>query len=292
MTGWKFALGTAISLAVAFNAFAAGNSAELREKYASLGESLARNQFQRPIHIDSREASNDLEGDVYAVVDHPFAVVNKALSQPGNWCDVLILHLNTKYCRQAAGGDVPRLTVAVGKKFDQPLKDAHKLDFSWQKVASTSDFLDVRMDSKSGPLGTRDYRIQFSAVPVDSGRTFIHLRYSYGFGMAGRIAMQGYLATAGSSKVGFSVTGQQADGKPAYVGGVRGVLERNVMRYYLAIDAYLDALDAPPDQQFEQRIQAWFTASDRYPRQLREVERNAYLQMKRNEYQRQQTAAL
>ena len=72
--------------------------------------------------------------------------------------------------------------------------------------------------------------------------------------------------------------------------GVRGVVERNTMRYYLAIDAYLGAVDAPAAEQFEKRIQTWFTATERYPRQLHELERDAYLNMKRAEYKRQNAA--
>jgi hypothetical protein len=64
-------------------------------------------------------------------------------------------------------------------------------------------------------------------------------------------------------------------------------MERNTMRYYLAIDAYLDSLKMPPAQQLESRLQAWFDATEKYPRQLHEVERDPYLQMKRVEVQRQ-----
>ena len=74
--------------------------------------------------------------------------------------------------------------------------------------------------------------------------------------------------------------------QPQYIGGVRGLLERNTMRYYLAIDAYLATLDKPLDQRFAR----WFDATEQYPQQLHEVERSAYLQMKAQEAQRQQTA--
>lgn len=37
----------------------------------------------------------------------------------------------------------------------------------------------------------------------------MHLSYSYGYGMAGRMAMQAYLATAGADKVGFSLVRQE-----------------------------------------------------------------------------------
>jgi len=45
-----------------------------------------------------------------------------------------------------------------------------------------------------------------------------------------RRAMQAYLATIGSAKVGFTILDRR-DGKPVYQGGVLGLLERNTMRY-------------------------------------------------------------
>jgi hypothetical protein len=72
---------------------------------------------------------------------------------------------------------------------------------------------------------------------------------------------------------------------------MRGVAERNTMRYYLAIDAYLDSIALPAPQQLEKRLQAWFDATEKYPRQLREVDREAYLRMKRDEVRRQAASA-
>ncbi|NPT53878.1 hypothetical protein GNZ13_04465, partial [Paraburkholderia sp. 5N] len=71
---------------------------------------------------------------------------------------------------------------------------------------------------------------------------------------------------------------------------VRGLVERNTMRYYLAIDAYLGALSSTPDKRLEQRLTTWFDATEQYPRQLHEVDRQAYMQMKYKEYERQQAA--
>jgi hypothetical protein len=68
---------------------------------------------------------------------------------------------------------------------------------------------------------------------------------------------------------------------------MRGVIERNTMRYYLAIDAYLDSLSAPPAQQVERRLKTWFAATERYPRQLHEIEEAEYLAMKRKEIRAQ-----
>jgi hypothetical protein len=68
-------------------------------------------------------------------------------------------------------------------------------------------------------------------------------------------------------------------------------VERNAMRYYLAIDAYLDTMDAPQAQRVDKRINQWFTATERYPTQLHEMDRNTYVSMKRQEYERQTTAS-
>ena len=103
--------------------------------------------------------------------------------------------------------------------------------------------------------------------------------------------MQGYLSTAGRDKVGFSITGKGDDGKPVYIDGVRGVVERNTMRYYLAIEAYLGAVSAAPADQSEKRLRDWFNATERYALQLHEVDRDDYLAMKRRELQRQRASA-
>lgn len=265
-------------------------AASLRAKYLSLGEQLRHNPFQRALFLDSTESSNDLKGDVYALVDHPFATVSAALNGPTQWCDVLILHLNIKYCHAATDKAGSALSVSIGKKYAQPLDDAYQVEFAYRVAAATPNYLEVQLNAEKGPLSTSDYRILLEAVPLEGGRTFLHLTYSYAYGLAGRLAMKAYLATIGSDKVGFTVVGRQPNGQPEYIGGVRGVVERNTMRYYLAIDAYLGAYTAPPPVQLEKRLQNWFAATEQYPRQLHEVGRTAYLDMKRSEYLRQQGA--
>ena len=268
---------------------AQSGAAALRASYTAMAEQLRENQFGRPLVLDSAESPDNLNGDIYAVVEHPFASVSAALDEPAEWCDVLILHLNTKYCGVTKKAQGTEISMAVGKKFNQPLPDAYRVDFGWQPVAATADYLEIQMQAPNGPLGTNNYRIVLQAVPVDGGRTFLHLRYSYGYGFAGRMAMKAYLATAGSDKVGFTVTGKDSSGKPQFIGGVRGVVERNTMRYYLAIDAYLSALSTPASGRLDKRLQTWFNGTERYARQLHEMERSEYLEMKHAEYQRQQS---
>jgi hypothetical protein len=274
-------LGALLALALAVPA-AAQDRAALDGKYTALASRLGDNPFQRPLVLDSAEKPDRLSGDIYAVVDHPFADIG-ALGKPGNWCEVLMLHLNTKHCVVKGEGAGAVLDVAVGRKFDQPLDQAQRVQFAWKPLTSGADHMAVQLSADEGPLSTRDYRIVFEAAPIASGKSFVHLSYSYAYGTAARLAMKAYLGTLGSGKVGFTVTGRDAQGAPQQIGGVRGVVERNTMRYYLAIDAFLDS---PKPEQLDRRLSAWFDGTERYGRQLHEVERADYLSMKQSEYKR------
>jgi hypothetical protein len=272
---WLAGMGAACLLA--FTSVAAqADAGALRAKYTDLQDQLRNNSYGRQMHIDSTEASNVLQGDIYAVLDHPYEKVKEALQDPNAWCDIMLLPFNTKAC-QASGS---RVSMRIGRKYNQPAEQAYRLDLGFQRAATGADYLETKLGAQQGPFGTRDYRISAEAIPLDGGKTFMHMSYSYGFGGTGKFAMQAYLATAGASKVGFTS------------GGMRGAIERNAMRYYLAIDAYLDTMDTPAAQRVEQRIQRWFTATERYPRQLREMDRETYVTMKRQEYGKQQTASV
>ena len=265
------------------------SASALQAKYVELGPRLAHNPFKRPLVLLSDASSSALKGDVYAVVDHPFEQVSRSLNGSDHWCDVLILHLNTKYCRAVNGSAGTTINLRVGKKFDQPLEDAYRVAFSYRQGATTNDYFDAHLDAKQGPLGTSNYKILLEATAIPGNKTFMHLTYSYVVGLASKVAMQGYLATAGSDKVGFTTDGKVTDGQPHYIGGMRGLVERNTMRYYLAISAFLDTAALPAAQQVDQRIQRWFDATENYHRQLHEMDRSDYITMKQNEIRRQQS---
>ena len=265
----------------------ADSPAALREQYASLGEKLSQSPFKRPLILDSTEAPDRVQGDVLAVINFPFATVKAGLNSPDHWCDVMILHINTKYCRASTGPAGTFLRVHIGRKTPEALADSVGVDFSYRAAAASDEYLDIFLSATQGPMGTSDYRIRLEAVPLPGDRTFLHLSYAYCTSLVGRLAMETYLATLGSEKVGFTVTGTQADGQTEFIGGVRAVVERNTMRYYLAIDAFLEAEKAAPAERLERRLQNWFTATESYPRQLHEMDRASYLEMKRAEVARQ-----
>jgi hypothetical protein len=260
-------------------AAASPGAAALRTRYDGLGDKLAHNAFGRPVVLESKQDSDRLQGEIVARVDQPFPMVQKALQGTDNWCSILILHLNVKMCHALPAG----LDMALGRKYDQPVDDAYKLHFDYKLEVAAPDYVKAGLSSPDGPLGTRDYRIAVEATPLDATHTILTMSYAYGYGFTARVAMNAYLSTAGADKVGFSVTGKDDDGKPTYVGGVRGLVERNTMRYYLAIDDYVGA---PAPSQFDQRLNTWFDATERYPRQLHEIEKADYVAMKKVEAKR------
>ncbi len=284
-------LALASALASRAPAARAQDAAAMRARHEALRERLASNPFHRPLVLESTQSSGDLKGDTYAVVEQPFSSVGPALKEVDHWCDVLMLHLNVKHCTTAGKAPGEVLNLAVGRKFDQPVDDAYRVQFAYAVPGQSADYLRVQMAADEGPMGTRNYRLTFEAVPLGDKRSFIHMSYAYGYGTAARIAMQAYLATAGRDKVGFSVTGKTEDGQPVYIDGVRGVVERNTMRYFLAIETYLANLMAPPAEQPEKRLSDWYAATERHPRQLHEMTRDDYLVMKRSELRRQSSSA-
>lgn len=288
MTMRKRLVHCALALAFALaGAAQAQDAAALKARHGALRDALANNVFQRPIALESSERSDGLRGDIHARIDQPFALVGAALQGVDRWCDILILHLNVKQCRGAGANADAALQLVIGQKHDQALDQAYRFAFDYDVVASRPDYLQVQLTAEEGPLGTSDYRIVLEVAALDARRSIIHLSYAYGFGLAARVAMQGYLATVGRDKVGFSVIGSKPDGQPRFVGGTRGVIERNTMRYYLAIEAYLGALSLPPAQQFEKRLADWHSGVERYPAQLRELDRAAYIAMKREQVRQQ-----
>jgi len=211
------------------------------------------------------------------------------LVQAGYWCGIFSLHLNVKYCRASSTGGHDALEVGIGRKVDQPLWAVNWVMFAYHVESASNDYISVVLQAPTGPLSTRNLRILMEAVPLENHRSLLHMTYAYSYGQAARWAMQGYLATIGSAKLGFSIVGRNADGQVIRAGGPRGMLERNTMRYYLAVEAYLAAQRLPASQQTQQRLQDWFTATERYPQQLHEIDRAAYIGMKLRELRRQET---
>ncbi|QTF92448.1 hypothetical protein [Halomonas sp. BM-2019] len=248
-------------------------------------EVIAASAFQEPLAVASEERPHSVSGSVHARLDHPFGELAEALGSPAAWCQVFFLHLNVKGCFQDPAGDEAALTLYVGRRHYEPLADAERLDLRWRMIAAGPTYLEMVLEGDRGPYGTRAFRLQLRAVPDLDGQSLVQLRYSLVYGMTARLALRGYFAFGGRDRVGFSEAPDEDSA--GLVGGMRGMIERNVMRFYLALVAHLEARALPEAERLEASLSRWFDLTERYPEQLREIERGAYLEMKRRELARQ-----
>ena len=80
-------------------------------------DQLSNNQIQKPLYLDSSESPDGVTGNVYALIDYAFATVAAALNSPDDWCEILILHTNTKYCRASKGPSARAITASCSRQF-------------------------------------------------------------------------------------------------------------------------------------------------------------------------------
>ncbi len=264
----------AFAMALGASGAAASSADELSVKLSLLHGQLVHSPLKRPVILQASDTAGGLKGEVYAIVDHPMSEISTSLAQPAQWCEVMLLHINNRACVVTNGAKGPVITLSVVRKYDRPVDSAFQLAFDFRAVEATPRHLALRLEAPRGPLGTSNYRIDLEAIAVDATRSFLHFSYAYDENPLTAAAMQAYLATFGHAKVGFTARGLTADGQPDYIRGTHGLLERNAMRYFLTVDAYLGAHDALA------RRDAWFTASENYPLQLHEVDRATYLALK------------
>jgi len=264
----------------------AGSATALAELHRGLADDLAHSPLKRPVRLDSTETDGGLQGDVYAVVDRPIGDIRDALGKSSQWCEMLLLHINNRQCQVSRGPAGEMLILSVVPRYDRPLESAFKLDFVRRVTHATSDYFAASLRAETGPMGTSHYRVLLEAVPLGERQSFLHFAYAYDDNMVARLATMAYLATFGSHKVGFTVVDNTPDGGPVYIQGLRGLVERNAMRYFLTLDAYLAGLDAPPAARSELRLRRWFEFVERYPTQLHEIDLATYLALKHEDHQR------
>ena len=266
----------------------------LRDTYRKIEANLERNSFGVPLFLESFERDDRVHVDVYGIFDHPFSGMLNLLKVPATWCDIVSLHPNVKACTYRELPGAWLLTFYIGRKVYQAPEDAHQVMYHYRNVVQQQGYLDIMLSADAGPFGTKDHRMRFEALPLDGGRTFVHVSYAYSDSVALRLAEKVYFATLGRGKAGFTVTGTDRKGNPVYIGGPRGAIERNAVRYYLAIQAFMNTLRYPEERRFSMRTSEWYDLTTRYRKQLFEMEKVDYLTYKTKEHKNQvilQTAA-
>jgi hypothetical protein len=282
--GWSVALVLALFAEAAATAEAADPAAALRARYESLQPVLQKNHFGAPFYIESQDRDGRMHGRVYGVLDHDFRTLRATLVTPAGWCELVPLHLNIKGCRhRPLGAHESEIMVYTGDKKYTPIENTTRSDYVLRTLAASASYLNIKVTSDIGPLDTGDYRLQVEAIPLSGGRTFAHVSFSYRYGAAMRMLSAVYFGTVARAKEGFSIVGQDTSGAPVFVRGRAAALERNVMRLYLALLTVLEARAKPEAERFDWSIRRWHALTERYRRQLHELDEAQYLDAKRRE---------
>jgi hypothetical protein len=253
---------------------------------AQLAAPSPQEQTEASLQISSREERGLQIAEINSLLEHPFKQVREALIEAESWCEFIPLVFNIKACTFEHRPERTILTLYIGRKFYQPAADALELNYHFQVQQNTPDTAQIDLYAGRGPHGTRDYRIELEAQPTADERTSLRFRSSFRPSWRSRTATRFYLSGAGQEKIGFSVE-RYENGEPIYVRGMKGIIERNAMRYYLALTTFLDTLHLPEEERFEARLHAWFEATEKYRQQLHEMEEEEYLEGKRKERQTQ-----
>ena len=261
----------------------------LLSQYHIFQESLESNQYGAPVYIQSNFQEDNATGEVFALVDHDFNSVVASLSSADHWCDVVLLHINVKGCNvKSNNNSESNLTLYVGRRYFQTPDQAHEMRYQFNTVSSSPNYLHVNLTAGDGPLGTSDYLLTFEVIPFSESASFIHFKYSYHYGFMAKLALDGYLATIGRHKVGFTVTDYDELSNPVYVKGLQGIVERNSMRYFIAIRSFLDT-SYLNSEQWDKRVQHWYQLAKGFDRQFIEIREREYIETKRKEFMIRET---
>lgn len=265
---------------------------ELQVNYEQNQLHLSNSVFQQPLTLSSSFDDDKATGEIYAVVNNDFASVSSHLVKSQQWCDMLVLHVNVKGCYTngpiedgvTQRLDNNELRIYMGRNFYQPVEDAYVMDYRFSVPRHNHDYLKVTLTADEGPFGTSEYLLVFEAIPVADNKTYMHFKYSYRYGFMARVAVQSYLATLGRTKVGFTVDKYDENNDPVYVKGMQGIIERNSMRYFIAIRAFLDTFSQNKDD-WDKRVDLWYQLALPFERQLLEVKERKYLDTKYKEFE-------
>lgn len=261
-------------------------AAQFQRWYQELRELEPQSPFGVPLRIQSEERSDRVTAEMHGIMEQSFDAVKAALSTPAALCEFIPLNVSVKACTYQHQAQEVLLTLYFGWKRYQEPRDASSQPYQYAVQTGEAGVVSVDLIALKGLFGTTAHRFELDAAAVD-GRTVLALRSFYVPTAASKLATTLYLATLGRNKVGFSQEDAGPGLRPGYVKGLRGMVERNIMRYYLALEAFLGTETVPVPRRWEARINAAYDLMERYPLQLHDLDRAEFLDAKRRERENQ-----
>lgn len=187
--------------------------------------------------------------------------VDELVGTAQGWCIVARLVPDVRECRPWTDGMGLELTLQSGDgtQRTQPHTIRHtRLD---DEIRST-------LIAKQAPLGVTDAGLRLTASGNASAVT-LTVEYGYQSSLRSRLATRAYLSGSAGARPGISEE-PGPEGDPVLVSGLRGLVERNAMRYFLALVSALEHTGP------EQAVSAWLRAASRFEADLVEQDETAY----------------
>ncbi len=270
-------------LSLAF--IASGERSSLIQRYLAFRNIVDPIVKTMPLRIRSEQRGRQVRVEVFGILDHPIDQVVGEITDSAAVCEILLLNLNVKACTHQNTNKNSRLRIFVaGKRYSRPYR-SFEIRPLHSVIKRSHQYLSMYLSAQKGVIGTGNYMVLVEAVPYKE-KTLIRFASSYRGSRVAKAAIQAYLRTFAREKIGFTVVD---DGeKREHVKGMQAVIERNAVRSYLAIQAYLETARSKPDAgHFERGMQRWYELTERHAKQLREIDRDSYFRNKRKEYRNQ-----
>jgi len=275
------------------NAWAENNLSSLQARAVEFHQQQLLEESPLPFVLSSSFTSDLSKARVRTFIrDVRLDLFAERLSQPSEWCEFIPLHLNIKACGHIKSNDQQIVQFYAGVKDYVTPDNAHLLQLSFN-TTNVDGVFSAELYAADGPLDSTNIRFGLRAIDSegeDGSGVYFEFELSSEPGLTNSLARI-YLATIARKKKGFSVKGKTWSGKPKYVGGQRGAIERNLVRYLLALETYFDTAvlnsDSSPDEIYRLRIGRWYDQTDQYKEQLFELARSVYISNKLRERENQ-----
>lgn len=227
--------------------------------------------------VESQADGESSRVAISALIPVKFSQLSAFYRDEQQWCRGFFANIYVKACYKK-----PRQVRLFYDNNDtyQPLQDAFRFDYEIENQSLDDSHLLISLVSADGPLGTHNYLLRLEAEPYSQTTSIIRLVYRNSYGFVARSALFIYLKTLGSDKIGFS---RDPDGQP--IKGIRGILERNAMRYVLSLSAYF--INRDPNKPLQTTLRNWHHYAKLFQKQLQEIGWEDYRQLKLQEFEDQ-----
>jgi len=239
-----------------------------------------------PVYLQTENQGDQASVSLIGQVHYPFDEVAAVLRNPDAYCEFLPLMFNVKGCVITDHGPVDKVRYYVaGKNYTSPLA-SYRLNTTWQVVGRRADLLHVLMKADRDGDGVSSYQVDLVVIPHGK-ETLISVEALYAPGRLTRVATHTYVHLFARNKPGFTLVEAGKSGKRELITGFPAIIERSVVRSYLALNAYLATRDVADERRLDAQLQRWYSLNQPYHTQLYEMERDEYLAIKHRERRNQ-----